>query len=331
MNQRKPDGPRCTYVVVLDGQSGGEEVLRDLAAYLSELSARKYDVVVIDESGTETFEARQRVLRWVSRHFHVGPESRTSSGAIDVVRAAAAVAIWDAIIVADSEVRYSPEALEQTCNLLEVHEVVEPQDYPDPLSWWGGLEAARILVHRAIAPQPDHGLTFGFRRSAIATIRALAPLRGKRDQPRRLAASGAEVFPATSVFVSRRPASLDEWVRGLPEIARNDFALPLRTAFFLSLLPLFIILTAFSGAQLAVGYAFLLALVSVVLAFRGRRGASAFIPLRACFFAPLWIAERAVSVYWALALLLSRGDQTAGAASSSGERETGRQAAGRAR
>jgi hypothetical protein len=330
MNQRRPDEPPCTYVVLLDGQPCGEEVLRDLAAYLSELSARKYDVVVIDESGMETFEARQRVLRWVSRHFHVSPESRTSSGAIDVVRAAAAVALCDAIIVADSDVRYSAEALEQICNLLEVHEVVEPQDYPDPSSWWWGLEAARILVHRAIAPQPDHGVTFGFRRSAIAAIRALAPLRGRRDQPRRLAASGAEVFPATGVFVSRRPASLDERLSSLTESARNGFALPLRTAFFLSLLPLFIILTAFGGMKLAVGYASLLAFVSVVLAIRGRIGASAFIPLRACFFAPFWIAERAVSVYWALAILLRRRDQTTGAVSASGERETGRQAARRA-
>ncbi|HEX7706013.1 MAG TPA: hypothetical protein VF701_06090 [Thermoanaerobaculia bacterium] len=330
MNKRKPDVARCTYVVLLDGPPCMEEGLRDLAAYLSELSARGHDVVVIDGSGTETFEDRRRVLRWVSRHFHVGPESRSNSGAIDVVRAAAAVAVCDAIIVADSDVRYSAEAINEVCNLLEVHEVVEPQDYPDPLSWWGGVEAARILVHRAIEPQPDHGLTFGFRRSAVATIRALAPLRGKRDQPRRLAASGAEVFPATSVFVSRKPASLAEWVSSLPEIAKSDFEHPLRSAFFLSLLPLFIILTAFGGAQLAVGYASLLALISVVLALRGRVGASAFIPLRACFLAPLWIVERAVSVYWAFGLLLRR-DQTAGATSSSGEAETGRRAAGRGR
>ena len=36
------------------------------------------------------------------------------------------------------------------------------------------------------------------------------------------------------------------------------------------------------------------------LALRGRAGASAFFPLHACLFAPLWVLERSVSVYWAL-------------------------------
>jgi hypothetical protein len=33
---------------------------------------------------------------------------------------------------------------------------------------------------------------------------------------------------------------------------------------------------------------------------RGRIGAAQFFPMRACLLAPLWVFERAVSVYWAL-------------------------------
>jgi hypothetical protein len=40
----------------------------------------------------------------------------------------------------------------------------------------------------------------------------------------------------------------------------------------------------------------------LLLALRGRSGAASFFPLRASFLAPLWLFERAVSVYWALAL-----------------------------
>jgi hypothetical protein len=38
----------------------------------------------------------------------------------------------------------------------------------------------------------------------------------------------------------------------------------------------------------------------MALALRGRAGAGAFFPVRACLFAPLWVAERSISVYWAL-------------------------------
>ena len=38
----------------------------------------------------------------------------------------------------------------------------------------------------------------------------------------------------------------------------------------------------------------------MVLALRGRGGATAFFPLRACLCAPLWVFERSLSVYWAL-------------------------------
>ncbi|HLJ75698.1 MAG TPA: hypothetical protein VKU62_13985, partial [Thermoanaerobaculia bacterium] len=49
------------------------------------------------------------------------------------------------------------------------------------------------------------------------------------------------------------------------------------------------------------------AFVSVALALRGRIGASRFFPLRACFFAPLWILQRSLSVYWALLWRVSGG------------------------
>ena len=44
----------------------------------------------------------------------------------------------------------------------------------------------------------------------------------------------------------------------------------------------------------------MIAFSSVALALRGRAGAAPFFPLRACLFAPLWVLERSLSVYWAL-------------------------------
>jgi hypothetical protein len=73
-----------------------------------------------------------------------------------------------------------------------------------------------------------------------------------------------------------------------------------KTAFFFALLPVAILLATFGGFRLAGGYAGAIAFGSMVLALRGRGGATTFFPLRACLCAPLWVFERSVSVYWAL-------------------------------
>jgi hypothetical protein len=300
MRTKQPRERRCSYVVVAESASASAEELRQLANYLSTLGLAGAEVVVLDPSPRLQFESNGRVLRWVGRHLPVGPEHRTPSGTIDLVRAAVAVAGCEKIIVAAEDVRYPPEAIGQLCDLLDLHEVVEPQDYLDPLPWWGSIDAGRILIHRGIEPQPDHGTTFGFRRTAVRSLRNLGPAELHDDQARRLAAIGLEVYPAAEVFVRRQPGRLGEWLTGRVRQAGDDFALPMKTAFFFALVPLLLLLAVLGGAQLAGGYAGVIAFSSVALALRGRAGAGSFFPLRAVLFAPLWVFERSVSVYWAL-------------------------------
>jgi hypothetical protein len=154
-------------------------------------------------------------------------------------------------------------------------------------------------VHRGIEPQPDHGATFGFRRGTVRALRALHMI-DDRDPARRLATAGAEVHAASDVFVRREPGAFDDWLQERPRIAGNDFSLPLKSAFFFSLVPFLLLLGLLGGMRLAGVYAGIIAFSSVGLALRGRAGASAFFPLHACLFAPLWMLERSVSVYWAL-------------------------------
>jgi hypothetical protein len=146
---------------------------------------------------------------------------------------------------------------------------------------------------------PDHGATFGFRRGALRALRGFDATSAS-DPVRRLAAFGAEVCSALEVFVKRRPPELAEWLRERPRLADDDFVMPVKTAFFFALIPMALLLLLLGGARVAGGYAAAVAFASVVLAMRGRAGAAAFFPLRACFYAPLWVLERSVSVYWAL-------------------------------
>ena len=300
MRNTKPQDRRCSYVVVVDYSTVPADELRDLANYLSTVGVAGCDVVVLDASPRLQFDLNARILRWVGRHVAVRPEHRTPSGSLDLVRSAAALAACEKVIVAEQDVRYTPDAIGQICDLLEMHEVVEPQDYLDPLPWWGGIEAGRMLVHRGIEPQPDHGATLGFRRSAVNSLRNLTTGEVLDDQGRRLAAAGAEVYAAANVFVRRRPGALNEWLTQRPRYAGDDFGLPFKSAFFFSIAPLLLILGVLGGIQLAGAYASVIAFAAVCLALRGRAGAAPYFPLRACLFAPLWVFERSVSVYWAL-------------------------------
>lgn len=307
MRNRQPDDRRCSYVVVLQSASASTTDLRELASYLSMLGVAGCDVVILDPAPRHEFELHARVLRWVGRHAMLRAEAR--GGGVDIVRAAISAAACEKVIVAADDVRYTPEAVAQMCDLLEMHEVVQPQDYLESDPWWGGIEAGRILLHRGIEPQPDHAATFGFRRTAVRSLRILGPAAPADGQVRRLAAVGAEVHPAPHVFVRREPGPLAEWLASRPRMAGSDFILPIKTAFFLSLLPFFLLLAVVGGAEIAGGYAGVIAFGSVVLAMRGRSGASMFFPLRACLFAPVWVLERSLSVYWALFRKLRGNDQ----------------------
>jgi hypothetical protein len=299
MRTRNAQDCRCSYVVVVESATASMGDLRELANYLSTLRVTGCDVVVLDPSPRMLFDLNARILRWVARHVPVRAEHCTSSGTLDRLRAAASVAACEKVIVASEDVRYTPAAIGQLCDLLATHEVVEPQDYLDPLPWWGSIEAGRILVHRGIEPQPDHGATFGFRRGTVRALRALN-LIDDRDPARRLAAAGAEVHAASDVFVRREPGAFDDWLQERPRLAGNDFALLLKSAFFFSLVPFLLVLGLVGGMRLAGVYAGIIGFSSVGLALRGRAGASSYFPIHACLFAPLWVLERSVSVYWAL-------------------------------
>jgi hypothetical protein len=298
-NTASPDR-RCSYVVVVQGAASSETELRELAAYLSATGVAGCEVILLDPSPRARFESNARILRWVGRHVAAGPEHCTPAGSLDRVRASAALASCEKVIVATDDVRYTPQAIDQLCDLLDLHEVVEPQDYLEPLPWWGSIEAGRILVHRGIEPEPDHGATFGFRRGTVRALRSLGSGDFFEDPARRLGSAGAEVFAAANVFVRREPGPFDQWLAQRPRVAGEELALPLKTAFFLSLVPLLVLLGIAGGVRLALGYSSVIAFATVVLAVRGRVGAAAFFPLRACLFAPLWVLERSVSVYWAL-------------------------------
>lgn len=309
MNHRSSGERRCSYLVVLETASGSSSELRELAVYLSNLAVSNFEVIVVDASDSEE---NSRVLRWVSRYVPARPQHRSAFGAVDAVRAAVDLASCDKVIVADAQVRYSEQSLDDLCELLEVHEVVEPQDYFDPMPWW-------------VSPLRRRASTFGFRRLAVRGLRMIELTPSPRDGVRRLASQGAEVFSAVRLFVRRIPPAFSDWLRDLPRRADEDFAVPMKAALFFMLLPSLIGIAVVAGLRVAGSIAGVMAFVSIVLALHGRISTGRVIPWRACFFAPLWILERSVSIYCALLWRVSRTPAMSSATSRS---QTERRAAG---
>jgi len=242
MRSRSDSDRRCSYVVVHDDPRASVDDLRSFAAHLSSLSVAGCEVILIDD--TPSFDRNRRIFRWVGRHTMGMPRHRSLSGAIDPLRAAHDLASCEKVIVARSRVRHDAATIESMCALLDVHEVVEPQDYYDPLPWWGGIDAGRMLVHRGVEPMPDHAATFGFRRAAIRGLLHDALDDSGDDAVRRLRAQGAAVHSAPELFVRCDPPTIGSWLRDRARHADDDFALPVKTAFFFALLPILGLLVA---------------------------------------------------------------------------------------
>jgi hypothetical protein len=327
MNSRSDSDRRCSYVVVHDDPTASLDDLRSFANHLSTLGVAGCEVIVVDD--TPSFERNRRIFRWVGRHVSALPRHRALSGAVDPIRAAQDLASCEKVVVANARVRHDAATLAAVCSLLDVHEVVEPQDYYDPLPWWGGVDTGRMLVHRGIEPLPDHGATFGFRRAAVRGLRGLDAFDdGGDDHVRRLQSQGAAVHSAGELFVRCEPPAIGSWLSTCARHAYDDFASPLKTAFFFALLPVAALLIAFAGAPLASGYAGVLVVGSLALAIRGRAGASSVFPFRAALFAPLWMLERSVSVYWALLRKLAGRGAVSARPASEGTWPEGRREAG---
>ena len=330
METRTARDRRCTYVVALAHDSlphgSSPEQRRELAAYLSSLGVAGCEVIILDDAPAEELTANARLFRWVGRHQSGRSLPHNAEGELDLIRAAADLAGCEKVIVAAEDVRYSIEAIDEILEHLEIHEVVEPQDYLDPLTWWGGIEAGRILLHRGIEPRPDHGATLAFHRDTIRGLRLLHVVEAGDDLARRLENAGAEVYAAGGIFVRRQPRELGAWLDQRARAAANDFSLPMKSFFFLSLLPLLGLLAAFADVRLAATYAGIVAFASFALAVRGRIGAGRFFPLVACLFAPLWVVERSISVYWAL-FERARGARETAAGLPLPERSAGNQVA----
>lgn len=291
--------------------------LADLTAYLARI-ATVLPVVVAD--GSPPAVRAVHAAAWGDRVRVVpvaAPLPATNGKVVGVLTGLAATTA-ERVVIADDDVRYDGATLAQVAALLRDADVVVPQNVYDTLPWHARWDSARSLLNRAFGF--DFPGTLAVRRSALGP-EGYDPgvLFENLELVRTVQARGGRVRPAPDVYVARRPPTARKFVEQRVRQAYDSFAQPARLLTELGLLPL--TLGAFAAARASIparapraAALATLALFAVAVAEVGRRrhdGAAHF-PATAPLWAPLWLAERAVCSWAAVAWRIRGGVPYAG-------------------
>ena len=302
---------RCTYLLPIRRAGFSATEAAELAEYFRGLNNAGCDVLVVDGSPASVLEQHHEVWHSLSRHEEVDRSFGYLNDKVNGIHTGVNLASSEKIILADDDIRYAPSEIDRVCALLDDFEVVRPQNFLSPLPWWARMEAARMLVNRATLRTADYPGTCAFRRATMLRAGHYDGdvLFDNEEIIRHFASEGATIDYATNLFVQKRPPTWQKWFEQRPRQAYEDFGLRTKTALFFSVLPLAILVAFAAGVKGIAFFAGAIAALAITLAAIGRRRGTAaqHFPLSVCLFAPLWIFERALSTYWALAWHLTHG------------------------
>jgi hypothetical protein len=292
------------YILPLKWKGTGP--IEDLAGYLADLPGWA-DITVVDGSPPEFFEQHARAFPARVRHLRAD-SLRTGNGKVAGVLTGVRAARHDRLILADDDVRYSPDQLWDVAARLDDAELVRPQNYFRELPWHARWDTARTLINRAFGS--DYPGTLAVRRSVLEATRGYSheALFENLELIRTIHAAGGREVRADDVFVVRLPPAARHFLGQRVRQAYDSFAQPWRLAAELSLLPL-TVLAARRPLTLLAGLA---AVVSVAEVGRRRHNGSSVFEPTAALWAPLWALERGICIWLALLSRLCGGVRYAG-------------------
>jgi hypothetical protein len=304
------DAARCTYLLTIRRVRFDEGVAKDFGDYFRLLASAGCEVLVVDGSPREVFAAHDQAWLGVCSHAPVDPQYKYLNGKVNGIHTGVALAAHERVILADDDIRYTPADVRRMIELLDSGEMVRPQNYLSPLPAWARTEAARMLINRAWIAEGDYPGTLGVRRAAMLRVGHYDGdvLFDNEEIVRHFRARGARVRYARDFFILKRPPTFRKWIEQRPRQAYEDFVMRAKTVFFAALPPALLLACLVGGWRRGVGFAAALACGSTLVAAGGLgEGAARFFPAWLCLYAPLWIAERAASTYWAFYWRVAHG------------------------
>ncbi|HET7589505.1 MAG TPA: glycosyltransferase family 2 protein [Solirubrobacterales bacterium] len=305
-----------SYVVPIRWRDGGQR--RELASYLAAIAPWCAEVIVVDGSPPEVFAANAAGFGECATHLPPGEGEEWLMGKVAGVRTGVGLASRERVVIADDDVRYEPGALRRVAELLERHDLVRPQNYFARLPWHARWDTARTLLNRSLGR--DYPGTLALRRSRMLAMGMYDGdvLFENLELIRTVRAHGGSVASPLDLYVARVPPSASHFWGQRTRQAYDDFALPLRMALWLAVLPLLALdryrsagdgtKTPLNGGKspwrrwYRLGFAPLAGALAVAAAEAGRRraGGRAVFPASSSLLAPVWVLERGACAWLAV-------------------------------
>ncbi|HET8565680.1 MAG TPA: glycosyltransferase [Solirubrobacterales bacterium] len=296
------------YVVPIRWRDGGPRA--DLAEYLGRIAPHCAELIVVDGSAGEVFAANRAALG--AHAIHVPPQAGEHwlMGKVAGVRTGVELASRERVVIADDDVRYEPGALRRAAALLDDHDLVRPQNYFERLPWHARWDTARTLLNRAFGR--DYPGTLAVRRSRMLAMGMYDGdvLFENLELIRTVRAHGGSVASPLDLYVARVPPPAAHFWGQRTRQAYDDFALPLRMALWLAVLPALALdrrlckpaVDEVARPHRRPRLAPAMALLATAAAEMGRRraGGRAVFPATSALMAPVWLLERGVCAWLAV-------------------------------
>lgn len=289
----------ATYILPVRLQD--ERPIEELAAYLRSLS--NIEIVVVDGSSPKLFASLKSRISGTAIHVPPDPRIRGRNGKARGVLTGLQIARHDKIVVADDDVRFDDLSLRELVGRLDHWHVVRPQNYFYPRPWHAIIDGARSLINRAL--DGDWPGTLAFRKSALPHGYNADVLFENFELVRTICRRGGRELVARDLFVARRPPTTRHFWNQRVRQAYDEFARPSRLIVTLSLFPIL----AVAIARREFGFVAAIGVLAVTIAGAGlvQNAAHRYFSWLSVAAAPLWLLERACSVWLAVLARLVLG------------------------
>jgi hypothetical protein len=292
---------KATYLLPLKTADGAD--VAELAAYLREVAGVVDEVIVVDGSSPAEIGAHRAAFGPLVRVAE--PEERTLMGKVGNVVTGLRLAAHDRVVIADDDVRYTPEQLARAVALLDEAEVVRPQNWFDPLPWHARLDTARTLLARTTGG--DWPGTLAVRRSLVLEAGGYSGdvLFENLELVRTVkAAGGREVVPL-DLLVRRVPCSTPHFRGQQIRQAYDEWARPVRLVVSLAVLPALV--AGVAGRRWKAVAGGVAAVSGLAEAGRRRAGGAAVFPASSSLLAAPWLVWRSACSWGAVGARLRGG------------------------